>query len=396
MLTRVCFQTIAAILLLTSLSQAAPETFTLSASTSTTTSQLNAIPGEPEAEWNCIDIIVGGKHLKVIMPRFIMPVGDHTDEILELARLLVSETILASSGDIGTQYDAGTIFGVEYKVFTDDPNPAPAPPLRLAITGTLESDTSQPLGTMYCYDAGQYGGRVISLGMTEENIVWPGSLGHGDTLGNKAISVLGTDNVMASAMRANGSFGVTGSGHVFLGDMLYGTTITISSGPHTLGPQIQLGAAGTEGLPHTAAWYLANYDYFFVGDVSILNNGSGGMITDGSVQVSGLIYATGSISIDGNDIDATASFVAEEGIYFIGNDCNLLPAVDELLAYSTSTTAGQGVSVLSSNTTLTGSLVAPAVMVSVGGSANEVFGQLQGDTVRIMGKQNSLSNIYRP
>ena len=249
---------------------------------------------------------------------------------------------------------------------------------------------------MYCFNEAQYAARVGTLGMVGEYIVWCGPLGHGGSSAGKSVQVAGNNNSFTGALKANGAFRVNGDGHTFDGDMIYGTSIVIQFGSHTLGPQIQETALPLEGSPGTASWYQANADYFFTSDVSIVNDGSGGMTTALGVPVSGLVYATGSISIDGNNIAATATFVAEGGVEFLGNDCTFAPAVDEVLAYSVGDEAGEGISIVGSDQILTGALIAPNVRIDVSGSDNQISGQLQADNVRIMGTGNSISNVYQP
>lgn len=389
---------LSAMLLLASAATANNEVITLPPGVSQTVldadTAASLVAGCPENDWNCLDVAIGGQDMQAIMPRYFQPdVLDSTPEMLELARV-VAPILLASNGALGSGLADNSVFGVEMKLLNDDPNlPADAGD-RLAITATLIASTGETLGTVYAFDEPQYGARLAALNTTGQNMVWTSNLGHGDFQGAKSVWIAGDDNSVNGSLKANGAFRITGDNHCIDGNMTYATQLTIQFGSHALGPQVQQPAASLAPTPHTAAWYQSNADHSFTGDVSILDDGAGGMRLGDGTPISGLVYASGQISIEGNDIDSNATFVAGTGVEVIGNRVKLTPAIDQVFAYSLGTVAADGISVSGSEGLLVGSMHAPNARIVINGSSNEVFGSMHANRIRVAGMGNSFSNRF--
>ena len=98
-----------------------------------------------------------------------------------------------------------------------------------------------------------------------------------------------------------------------------------------------------------------------------------------------MVYATGDITIDSSGLSGEVTLIAQGAIDFAGSSCLLTPAQDDLLMWSTSTTATDAISLDGSGCVLTGAVYAPHVEFRVGGSSNTLTGRVLADTVKITG-----------
>ncbi len=381
--------------------QQAQEDFFLSGSASTATESAIASVQEPVEEWNCFDVTIAGHVLNAIMPSDAGGNAARREELLRLTKALVPETVLASSGSIGSDYASGALVAVELAIFDTT---IPAPTARMGTDGILKGYDAQSqgvtYGTMYCYNAAQYAARQAQMGSPIEVKLWLGAVTHSDSSGTLSTNLLGADNTFYGVVKSGGRFRLGGDTYTIEDGARYATDEVINVSNHTLGQRLQEADHALRVAPRSMLDYFtlatASGNYFST-DITIVTDPiSGSMKTLAGAPVSeGVIYCAGSITIGSNSIVADVTLVAEEGVDFAGSTCSFSAHTDDLLAWSLGTNNAEGVSVSGSSNTLEGTHLAPDSRFSVSGSGNSVTGAAAANIVKVTGSDNTVSDGTR-
>ena len=93
--------------------------------------------GDPGTDWSYREVLGAGLGLRTIMPIDNAAQSGRVQDVLRMAHLLLPVTVLNSSGQIGTWLANGTLYGVEFDVFSDDPQAKPAVSERLGTDGLI-------------------------------------------------------------------------------------------------------------------------------------------------------------------------------------------------------------------------------------------------------------------
>ncbi len=359
----------------------------------------------PGVDWNCMNIDIGEKPLRVIMPKYHgLLVDDEAVKVslLELVKVLVPQTVLMSSGEIGSAYADGSLVGIEFNIFPDDFSNKPDYGEFLPVLGLLEGENAQGeqgiLGLMYCYDQALFDARIQALsgaGTTpSEQKLYLNAVSHTSSTGRKSLQVSGTSNAVHGPLVANGALRISGDGNWVSGDRTYGLE-EIVNGEHTLdGSSVQAAASAGLGTVHDQSWYLnhsiAN-GMHFSDDIFIVAGVSGGPETSTGIPLDGVVYSTGSIYVEGDGIDATLTLVAVEEVVFLAGGGTWTGAVDDLLAFSIESQ----VWIPGSGNTLDGCIHAPVSAMTVSGSANVITGRFAVRSFLLSGDQNVLTDGTR-
>ncbi len=355
----------------------------------------------PEPEWNRIDIVVAGHALRCLIPNYAQGEVAATRRILELAKVLVPDTVLASTGPIGTSYSLGEIYGIEFDIFPQDPAVKPVQGERLPLLGLLRGLNPQGvvanLGNVYLYDETLFEQRLADLAAgqqasvpLDERMLWLDSVVWANATNIEALNLSGISNRIEGGLSSNGSIRVGGESHVFLDPVLYSGSY-VQVGPlHQVGPLAAVPVRPAPEAPHGSAWYRGlaeDADQDFTGSVTI-TAGLNQMPLANGQPVSGVVYATGPIVVSGA-VRGTLTLVSETRVEFGVGASELTAAVDEVLAL----VVGNGsIHVATCAGSLTGSLLARGGSVAIVGSSSLILGQVVADTVSVTGGGNLLSD----
>jgi len=121
----------------------------------------------PEPEWGYADVTIVGQGLRCIVPDFGVGDSNVTADMLGLTKDIVPDTVLDSNGTIQGLYDQGTIYGVEFDLYSDDPGTKPTSAQRLGTVGAIQGyDLTNSYGTLarvYLYTQAQYANRLAAI-----------------------------------------------------------------------------------------------------------------------------------------------------------------------------------------------------------------------------------------
>ena len=385
--------------------QAQDEVYVLSPDVNTERNEHESLSTGPASDWNHFDMGVPEIGLRSIMPNYDRDDPLNIELMNRFNKHLIPETVLASSGQIAAWHADDTLFAIEFDVLTNDPYDPPAANEQLGVKGIIEGfDTNQQygeLGFMYCYDEELYDDRIAYLESQmgyapAQPTVWLGEMLQSGGSGFKAIRLSGLGNTIIGGLHSNGDLRIGGQSW-YIPQALYrvGLLLIQPGAGHDLGPREVTTSRALPAPRHDAAWYQAQATAngtYFVGDLVVYNDGQGGLESQNGVALSGVVYATGEILIEGSGLTGTVTFVAQGAIDFPGSDCLLTAAEDGLLLWSTSTAAAEAIALDGSGCHLTGAVYAPGLEFRVGGSTNELKGRVRAKFVKITGSQNTFTD----
>jgi len=350
----------------------------------------------PEPDWNCFDITLAETSIRAILPSDAEGDPERGHDLLRLAKFLAEDLDALTAGPVGAGLAAGTIFGVEFDLFPNDDGvkPTAGECLDLSVTLTGEGLDGQPaeMGTIYCFDQAQYWARVGALGAVPAR-VWPGFALHASFAGVYGLRLSGSMNDFVGDVRSNGTIFLGGFGNSFVDEIWF-------QGIAGVRPENQYGSGllqATPGplraSPHDAAWYAAQAEASgtkVLGDV-IVGPGEFGRIELLGESVDGkVVYATGSITVEGNLLSGAVTLVAEGDIEIDCGNSQLAAARDDVLAVKVGASPGS-VSISGSGNVLVGTVHAAQSSIRYFGSDNELTGAARARKVKVLGSGNSFS-----
>ncbi|MEW6073230.1 MAG: hypothetical protein AB1726_11655 [Planctomycetota bacterium] len=359
----------------------------------------------PGSDWNHFDMKVAETTIRAILPNYLSGDPVNIEEMNRFNKHLVADTVLKSTGEIATWLQNGTLVAVEFDVLASDPFDPPPPDQHMGTIGQIEGENLLGqygvLGTMYCYDQEDYNNRIAYLVLMmgrEPNrpTVWLGDTLQSGASGSTSMRLSGATNTVVGSVHSNGDLRLSGTGYIMLQKITFvGLFLTQPGAGNLLGPVVQAPSKALPSPAHDAAWYLAAATAngtFFAGDLSILDDGAGGLASATGVALSGVVYATGAITIESSSLTGTVTLVAGGTIDLAGSNCLLGAAVDDLLLWSTSTIATDAVALDGSGCVLTGAAYAPGVEFRVGGSTNQLTGRILASKVKVTGSLNTFTD----
>lgn len=359
-----------------------------------------------DAIWNCLCVHIAEHSIPVILPVDLSGDAERTGDLLLMLEGIFEEGFLGATGTIGGWRDAGTLGGLELR-WSDGLNTVPGPSLgsHLEPVGEFQDSAQDTFGLLYCYDPAQMTARVAELeaetgGPLAMAKVWLGPTLLSSDSGSQAMKINGTENLVHGDVTTNGDFKVTGDDHTGENQIRYGGTSSIDGSGHDF-PDTEQGTTGhtLPATPDTAANYQAQAvanGTSFVGDVTI-KGGPNGLTTASGAPASGVVYATGRVYLEGNDLVGTITVVSELGISISGDSCSLTSAVDDVLLY----VIGGAVpdERLDNNVLIdgrlggtTGSIWAPGGLVEVVATSRELTGRIVAEKIRCAGYGNTITD----
>jgi len=125
----------------------------------------------PDVDWGMAEYDASNTSIDMIVPSDHSDIPARNSEIAALCDDLMQATVLASSGPIGNLRAAGTLYGVEFDIFDDDPTTKPTSSQRLSVVGVIKGyddlDEFRTLGLIYCFNESQYNARLSQLASRE-------------------------------------------------------------------------------------------------------------------------------------------------------------------------------------------------------------------------------------
>ena len=361
----------------------------------------------PIHNWNCMCIDVAALPVGILLPNDLSGDADRARELLTMVKGVYEEGLLPAGGQIGTWLANGDIAAIEVR-WSDGANTIDPPALddHLGTIGKVQNPEGEILADIYCYDATLLANREAELvletgGPLLMYRIWLGPVFLSCGLGAHALKFSGTENTVIGDATTNGDLRVTGDDHVAEDRLRYGGSATVTGSGHSL-PDMAQGASNLPlaPLPSSAAAYLAlatANSTAFVGDVTIQAGGSTGLQTDTGTPLSGVVYATGRIYVEGNAVVGTITLVSELGISISGDENELTAAVDDVLAI----VLGGAVPVnrLDNNILVDGrlgayegSIWAPGGDVEIVATSSELTGCVVAENIRFAGYGNVFSD----
>jgi hypothetical protein len=389
MIQRIPVLSLSTVLVLAASPALAQQTVAVSAECSAEVANLLSDP-RPEPEWDIVGMELAGTGCGMIV---------HNDDAADPARLarfrvlgkaIFSETIRDESGaprtisgSLGQMILGGTLAGVELDMFDPQYDPTPA-----ALVGTQAelrvqlvdaSAGGAHVAYLYAYNAQQFAARKALLGASETT-VWLGDMVHSADLSSRSMNISGHDNVFLGRVRSAGGLRIGGFEQRFDAPVYWANgpikmspipSVTFAYMPQQEASPLQLPP------PQTQAWFQAQpSSLFFLGDVTVLEDGNGNLIVSDGLQswpAEGRIVCTlGSINVEGQTLAGSVTLIAIGDISISADSSLLRPAAGDCLAWSA------------------------AADVTIGGSANDLVGALRaGQHIRFSGSENSLTGQVR-
>ncbi len=387
--------------------QGSEEDLPLTESNETLNENVQAALG-PESEWNCLAIEVVERGLWSITPNYRSGEAEYEDKIRVLTKELLAETVFASNGQIGQWRDDGTLYGVEFDVFLNDPTQKPQPGEYLSVLGRVQGNgldgTYGPLGKMYCYDQELYEARAQAIAdmmggvPLAEHQIWMGEVLHATAATGTPLKLVGNSNTFYGDAKTHGSARIGGDFHLVQNHMRYRLGVSVHGDGHELGELEPEGVVPYLRTRNKAAWYRAQAiaaGTYFSGDVVIVPDANGAPMTLSGVPVSGIVYSAGSISVEGSNLTAVLTLVSAEDISISASSSSITAAADGVLAYADSRECGAAISLDGNSNLLRGVVLAPRSEFRLSGSSNTFFGRSVARRITVSGSENFVSDGTR-
>ena len=365
------------------------------------TNQSSAASG-PELEWSRFEIRLNETGYGNIIANYQTSDPTSVAQQKSLAKDLWTETFFAAGGNVGALRDGGTLAGFEFTIF-EASNPVGGPSSwedAAEIVGPDASGNTVHLGTLYLYGQADWDARLSFLAAQaggtplSQYDVWDGPTFHASGTGN-ALRMGGDGNTLIGDAYSADQFQLGGSNWTALSLALYVGSYTQFGNGHQLGASQSSTTQATPAPLQSSSAYIAlaaSAGQSFTGDLVILNDGNGGAMTSAGAPLSGVVYASGDVLVDGSYISESLTIIAGGSIDESGSNNVLSYAVDGLLFWSLSTDTADAVAIDGQSNLLTGAVHGPSVEVRVGGSNNTMTGRLAGARVKITGNTNLFSD----
>ncbi|MBI4337309.1 MAG: hypothetical protein HY683_05725 [Chloroflexi bacterium] len=189
----------------------------------------------------------------------------------------------------------------------------------------------------------------------------------------------GPDTTVLGNVHANGTITVSGNSAGVLGVATSPTGVSVTGASAAVAFMDTLAASQSFPVTFTAQDF-APYTFQFEGDVD-LEDEAAVWEDPGQTQLRpGVYYATGTLSLDRNDVSGTVTFVASE-IAIVGRRLSLEAYSQGVLAYATSASDDALVIDNADDTGWSGMLVAPSGGITVDGNDCRADGSLLGRAV---------------
>ncbi|MEM7516648.1 MAG: hypothetical protein AAF368_06970, partial [Planctomycetota bacterium] len=302
-----------------------------------------------EQVWNCMNVGLAEAmpSMRMIVPNDQSGDPDRIRHMLRLGKDLFVDGVTISGGTIQSDYDAGVLTGIEFRLWTANPVPQPAVTDTLGYRGAIYQDAGDSLvflGWMYCFDAAGFTARLNAIAafmggtpLAQEQ-VWLGELMQATDTGTHSLRVQGTRNEVYGDLRSQGTVRLLGQENQVADRLLWSSALVSGGTNNTYGSDEQIALPMPSRTPRQSEGHYLSLavaaGQSFVGDIVIEDDGNGGARV-GSQSVSGVVHATGVIHVEGDDgIEAALTLIASAGVQFYGNNCVLTPAVDDLLVWA--------------------------------------------------------------
>lgn len=362
--------------------------------------------------WNCLNVGLAEAMpgMRMIVPNDQSGDPDRVRHMLRLGKDLFVDGVTLSGGTIQSDYDAGVLTGIEFRLWTANPVPQPAVTDTLGYRGAIYQDAGDSLvflGWMYCFDATGFTARLNAIAafmggtpLVQEK-VWLGDLMQATDSGPLSLRVQGTRNQVYGDLRSQGTVRLLGQHNQVLDRLLWTSSLVAGGANNSYGSDEQITLPMPSRAPRQSeGHYLslaAAAGQAFVGDILIVDDGSGGARV-GSQPVSGVVHATGVIHVEGDEgIQAALTLIGGAGVQFYGNNCALTPAVDDLLAWAPGiidpcASEHNNVRFEGRYNELTGAVYSGLGDVEIVTLGSTLFGRYSGTKVKVGGAENLISD----
>ena len=199
------------------------------------------------------------------------------------------------------------------------------------------------------------------------------------------VSISGTDGGFVGVVHSNGDVTVSGGNHTFTPAVTFGCDFTENGSGHTYGRgQVQI---GDRSVPASYVYSDFSCDLTFTQPNVNLKTQAVWQDPQKTVFVDGTYCFEGNVTLVGNDLTGTVSFIAQGRVSISGSDANFTAddpsGVLIFSAYSGKQTA---VDISGSGGAWTGHIAAAAGHVDVTGQSNQaLMGSVIADTVSLAG-----------
>lgn len=199
------------------------------------------------------------------------------------------------------------------------------------------------------------------------------------------VTVSGTDGGFVGIVHSNGNLTVSGGNHTFTPAVTFGCDFTENGGGHTYGRgQVQV---GDRDLPASYTYSHFTCDFTFTQPNVNLKSQAVWQDPQKTVFIDGTYCFEGNVTLVGNDLSGTVSFIAQGRVSISGSDADFTANDPSgVLIFSAYSGNQAAVDISGSGGAWTGDIVAPAGHVDISGQSNQaLLGSVLADTVSLAG-----------
>lgn len=257
----------------------------------------------------------------------------------------------------------------------------------LAALLLLQGLAITPLGTLAPAVA-----QEAALSCSAGYALWADNLGGGAP----ALDWSGSSTQVTGKVHANRDIRLSGSNNLITGVVEYVISFSDEGDGNQYPPPVQV----SPGIM-PVSYNIADYQPGGAAAVAAQQEGryhyiDGNFeVSDGNVQLDGLYFVTGQVTLSGSELYGEVTIVAQREIEISGSQQNFTPYSGGLLLFSErSAQSGPAIKISGSNSALPGIIYAPFAQIEVSGSTNSFAGGLYGRTLRLNG--SSLTITFDP